>query len=135
MIDTDKQGISLDIPEKTQNGILKIRRLQIDKNNKVILEKINSNLRYPTEIEEALNSKSFYEALDNTIENNGDEEIKKVWGLFEFDKGVNSSFIKGDNSILNQTVQNGKTTRENKELLNNFVDFLMSITYSTYLMH
>jgi energy-coupling factor transporter ATP-binding protein EcfA2 len=122
LVDTDKQGISLDIPEETKNNILKIRRLQIDNNNKVILKRINDNLSYPTEIEEALNPKSFYEALDNTIKNNENEEIKEVWNLFEFDNGVNSSFIKGDNSILNQTIQNGKTIRENKELLNHFVD-------------
>lgn len=122
LVDTDKQGIKLDIPEETKNKILKIRRLQVDNNGNIILKRINDNLSYPTEIEEALNPKSFYNALNNVIENVGDENVKEIWNLFEFDNGVKSSFIKGDNSILNQTTQNGKTVRENKEILNQFVD-------------
>jgi hypothetical protein len=122
LVDTDKQGIKLDVPEETKNRILKIRRLQVDNNGNVILKRINDNLSYPTEIEEALNPKSFYNALNKVVENVGDENVKEIWNLFEFDNGVKSSFIKGDDSILNQTTQNGKPVRENKEILNQFVD-------------
>lgn len=123
LTDTDMQGIKMDIPEESKNGILKIRRLQVNTNGDVDLVKINDNTSYPTEIEEVLNPTRFYKTLNSIISNeNIESEIFKTWQLFEFDSGVKTSFIKGDNSIIYQKTQNEKSTRENKEIINQFID-------------
>lgn len=123
LTDTDMQGIKMDIPEETKNGILKIRRLQVSTAGTVDLVRINDNTSYPTEIEDVLNPIRFYKTLDNLIAlEDVDSEIFKTWRLFEFDSGVQTSFIKGDNSIIFQKTQNEKSTRENKEIINQFID-------------
>lgn len=62
-------------------------------------------------------------SLDVLINNEDVEsEVFKTWKLFSFDSGVESSFIKGDNSIVFQSVQNEKSTRENKEIINGYID-------------
>lgn len=123
LTDTDMQGIKMDIPEETKNQILKIRRLQVDSNGKIRLVRINDNTSFPTEIEEALNPERFYLALDTLIKSETEEsEIFKTWSLFDFDSGVEASFIKNDNSIIYQKVQNNKSTRENKSIINEYVD-------------
>lgn len=117
------QGIKMDIPEESKNGILKIRRLQVNTNGLVDLVRINNNTSFPTEIEEAMNPKRFYESLDSLIKNEDHESlIYNTWKLFDFDAGVKTSFIKGDNSIIFQKIQNNKSTRENKEIINEYID-------------
>lgn len=123
LTDTDMQGIKMDIPEESKNGILKIRRLQVNTTGAVDLVRINDNTSYPTEIEEVLNPTRFYKTLDSIIAiEDVESEIFKTWQLFEFDSGVKTSFIKGDNSIIFQKTQNEKSTRENKEIINQFID-------------
>ena len=123
LTDTDMQGIKMDIPEDSKNGILKIRRLQVNTTGEVDLVRINDNTSYPTEIEEVLNPTRFYETLNSLIVTEDVEsEIFKTWLLFEFDSGVKTSFIKGDSSIIYQKTQNEKSTRENKEIINQFID-------------
>lgn len=123
LTDTDIQGITIDIPEQSKNGILQIRRLQVNINGDVSLVKINDNTNYPTEVEETLNPNRFYDALDSLISQEPeDSEIFKTWQLFEFDPGVKASFIKGDSSIIYQAKQNNKSTRENKEIIIAYVD-------------
>lgn len=81
---TDIQGVNLS--EKSDVGnIMKIRRLQAN-NQKIQLHKIESAVRYPTEIEEALIPKAFYNALNNCIQDSNDQEIKEVFSKFKFDE-------------------------------------------------
>lgn len=123
LTDTDVQGIKIDIPEESKNGILKIRRLQVNMKGDINLVKLSNNINYPTEVEEALNPNRFYAALDSLIrEEPEDSEIFRTWQLFEFDSGVKTSFIKGDSSIIYQVKQNNKSTRENKEVISAYVD-------------
>ena len=68
--------------------------------NEIELHKIDTDIKYPTEIEEALDSKTFYEALNKTIEESDDLEIKGVFDKFKFDAESKNSFIKGDKSII-----------------------------------
>ncbi|MFD2727262.1 ATP-dependent nuclease [Hyunsoonleella rubra] len=123
LTDTDMQGIKMDIPEESKNGILKIRRLQVNTTGEVDLVRINDNTSYPTEIEEVLNPTRFYKTLNQIISaEDVESEIFKTWQLFEFDSGVKTSFIKGDSSIIYQKTQNEKSTRENKDVINTFID-------------
>ncbi|UII19919.1 AAA family ATPase [Fulvivirga ligni] len=123
LIDTDLQGITMEIPEESKNGILKIRRLQVNNHGEVDLVRINDNISSPTEIEEALEPQRFYNALDELIKlEDTDSLIHNTWQLFAFDPGVKSSFIKGDSSIIYQTTQNNKTTRENKIIIIDYIE-------------
>jgi energy-coupling factor transporter ATP-binding protein EcfA2 len=133
LTDTDMQGINMDIPEETKNGILKIRRLQVNVTGEVDLVRINNNTSYPTEIEEVLDPSRFYKTLDNLIvKEDIASEIYVTWNLFEFDSGVSTSFIKGDNSIIFQKTQNDKSTRENKEVINKYIDSNKKLICKTY---
>lgn len=133
LTDTDLQGITMDNPEESKNGILKIRRLQVNANGEVGLVRINDNTSYPTEIEETLNPKRFYNALDLLINNEDkNSKIYKTWSLFNFDSGVRSSFIKGDNSIIFQSIQNENSTRENKDVINDYIDSNKRLICDTY---
>ena len=98
LIDTDIQGVSLS--EKSDVGkIMRIRRLQSN-NQKIELHKIESTMRYPTEIEEALVPKAFYNALSNCIEQSNEQDIKEIFSKFKFDENAVNSYIKGDDSII-----------------------------------
>jgi predicted ATPase len=133
LTDTDLQGITMDNPEESKNGILKIRRLQVNANGEVGLVRINDNTSYPTEIEETLNPERFYNALDLLINNEDkNSKIYKTWSLFNFDSGVRSSFIKGDNSIIFQSIQNENSTRENKDVINDYIDSNKRLICDTY---
>lgn len=101
LIDTDFQGTGVkDFLDDVKNGLLKMRRLQVMENSQIELHKIDTDIKYPTEIEEALDPTSFYEALKLTIENSKDENIISVFNKFDFDTDSKNSFIKGDNSII-----------------------------------
>ena len=75
----------------------------------------------PTEIEEILQPAQFYQALSASIQEIGSQEEKEAFTAFEFDAGVVVSRIKGDYSILNHK-GNGRNSREDKDLINAFVD-------------
>ncbi|REC50292.1 AAA family ATPase [Chryseobacterium pennipullorum] len=101
LIDTDFQGIGIkDFQDDHKNGLLKMRRLQVMDNQSIELHKITTDIKYPTEIEEALDPNGFYEALSNIIKNSGREDIQGIFGKFKFDEKSKNSFIKGDNSII-----------------------------------
>lgn len=98
LIDTDIQGVNLS--EKSDVGsIMRIRRLQAN-NEKIELHKIESTVHYPTEIEEALIPKAFYNALNNCIQQSDEQDIKEIFSKFKFDENAVNSYIKGDDSII-----------------------------------
>ena len=90
----------MSLSEKSDVGkIMRIRRLQSN-NQKIELHKIESTMRYPTEIEEALVPKAFYNALSNCIEQSNEQDIKEIFSKFKFDENAVNSYIKGDDSII-----------------------------------
>lgn len=102
LIDTDFQGVGTkDFLDDHNNGLLKMRRLQIMETTKEIeLHKIDTDIKYPTEIEEALDPLFFYNALEKTIKESNESDIKEIFQKFKFDSESQNSFIKGDNSII-----------------------------------
>lgn len=122
LIDTDIQGVNLS--EKSDVGnIMKIRRLQAN-NQKIQLHKIESAVRYPTEIEEALIPKAFYNALNNCIQDSNDQEIKEVFSKFKFDEKAVNSYIKGDDSIIYLDTQKAieGNPKHLKDQIHRFID-------------
>ncbi|WP_281299394.1 AAA family ATPase [Flavobacterium limnophilum] len=101
LIDTDFQGVGTkDFLDDHNNGLLKMRRLQVMETSKIELHKIDTDIKYPTEIEEALDSKIFYEALKETIDESSNLEIKEIFYKFKYDEESVNSFVKGDKSII-----------------------------------
>jgi len=124
LIDTDFQGTGiLDLPQETNtNKILRIRRLQVEPNQNIALHKLETDMKYPTEIEESLDSKAFYYSLKESIETIGDDVINNVFKKFAFDQDSKNSFIIGDNSIIYPTVTEGKNPNMHKRMIIEFIN-------------
>ncbi len=125
LIDTDFQGVGTkDFLDDHINGLLKMRRLQIMENSNIELHKIDTDIKYPTEIEEALNSKAFYESLKKTIEESNNENVKEIFNKFKYDEESINSFIKGDKSIIypNTTASFEGNPLKEKEKIYEFIE-------------
>ena len=135
LIDTDFQGVGTkNFLDDHSNGLLKMRRLQVMENDKIELHKIDTDIKFPTEIEEALNSKAFYEALSITIEESEDEIIKNIFKKFKYDEESINSFIKGDKSIIypdTNSVFDGNPLKD-KEIIIDFIDNFKKEICSNY---
>ncbi len=135
LIDTDFQGVGTkNFLDDHSNGLLRMRRLQVMENNKIELHKIDTDIKYPTEIEEALNSKAFYEALSITIEGSENEIIKNIFKKFKYDEESINSFIKGDKSIIypdTNAVFDGNPLKD-KEIIVDFIDNFKKEICSNY---
>ncbi len=135
LIDTDFQGVGTkNFLDDHSNGLLRMRRLQVMENNKIELHKIDTDIKYPTEIEEALNSKAFYEALSITIEGSANEIIKNIFKKFKYDEESINSFIKGDKSIIypdTNAVFDGNPLKD-KEIIVDFIDNFKKEICSNY---
>ena len=124
LIDTDFQGIgTLDLPnEKNTNKTLRIRRLQVDEKQEIILHKLETDIKFPTEVEETLIPEPFYLALKESIENIGDVTLKNTFEKFAYDEHSKNSFIKGDNSIIYSTATDGKNPNQSKKEISLYID-------------
>lgn len=124
LIDTDIQGVGTqDIPAEIKGNLLKLRRLQIEESQEIELHKLETDIKFPTEIEESMNSKAFYLALKETIENSNNEEIKTTFASFGFDEEAKNSYIKGDNSIIFPIkIDEGKNPNRLKDKIVEFID-------------
>jgi ABC-type cobalamin/Fe3+-siderophores transport system ATPase subunit len=125
LIDTDFQGVgSKDFLDDHQNGLMKMRRLQVMENSKIELHKIDTDIKYPTEIEEALDSKAFFESLEKTINESIEDKVKETFLKFKYDTESSNSFIKGDKSIIypsNNASFEGNPSKE-KEIIIEFIE-------------
>lgn len=103
LIDTDDeiQALDIGIDSETRNKKLKIVRMQHNRDNRIELKKIQPNgYHRPTEIEDCLNPKILYKALNATILNKGDEDQKGAINKFKFNDNAQTSRIKGEDSII-----------------------------------
>lgn len=124
LIDTDIQGVGTqDIPAEIKGNLLKLRRLQIEESQEIKLHKLETDIKYPTEIEESMDPKAFYLALKETIESSNNEEIKTTFASFGFDEDAKNSYIKGDNSIIFPIkIDEGKNPNRLKDKIVEFID-------------
>lgn len=122
LTDTDQLNVPIHVTSSTEHNQLMIRRWQENQtSHNIELLTIENPTSNPTEIEEILQPRQFYEALTASIQEVGSQEEKNAFAAFEFDDGVVVSRIKGDYSILNH-MGNGRNSREDKNLINTFVD-------------
>ncbi len=126
LIDTDAKAISLDIPSKTKNQTLIIRRLQLEADSikLMTLDQGFMGTNTETELEEALNPVKFYQSFEKIVEEFGDlhngedesETIKEIFNFYEYDENAKFSFIKGENTFLKSSVGGRSNSRDLKDL-------------------
>lgn len=101
LIDTDPIVQSLEIDSEIKSKKLKIARIQIDDANKVELRKLKtSGLNVSTEIEDCLNPKILFDAINLVIDSEGTEKQKDILKSFQFNVSIKVSRIKGEQSIF-----------------------------------
>jgi len=101
LIDTDR--IKQTCAEHTDNKerYLCIRRLQLRGDGLVVLSRLDKDGDYDqTDIEDCVNPEKLYLALSTVINSSGDELIKRIFDMFEFNTEAKSSRIEGEESIL-----------------------------------
>ena len=121
IIDTDKKGISISVNSGDDKSPLMIRRLQEQSEGDITLLRIDNPDRNPTEIEEVLEPKLFYESLSEAIDKYGEQGDKDAFAAFDFDDTSINSRIKGDNSILKQNTLT-RNPKNDKQRIITFVD-------------
>ena len=122
LIDTDSNGIKINVNSDNKFKNLAIRRLNFDINEeKICLNRIENDNKYFTCIEESLDPLQFYVALALVIESSNNNEIIETFRNFEFDANIKSSFVKGDYSILNH-LGNGRNIRDDKKAICDFIN-------------
>lgn len=121
LIDTDKKGISISVNSGDDKSPLMIRRLQEQSEGDITLLRIDNPDRNPTEIEEVLEPKLFYESLSEAIDKYGEQGDKDAFAAFDFDDTSINSRIKGDNSILKQNTLT-RNPKNDKQRIITFVD-------------
>ena len=103
LIDTDFQPIRIPF-DPTKSGAtegLKLRRLQLDGEDKILLYEPGRNLPYSeTEIEDCLNPDIYYRALSWVIEEHGTAMEKRIIQGFQLNEEAKTSRLKGDNACI-----------------------------------
>ena len=121
LIDTDSQIISLNVPSKTNNGLLHIKRWSENSlTHEIDILPIDNPNYNQTEVEEILEPQLFYDALRECIKKYGSIAEQDAFDAFELDPSVKNSKIKGDYSMLNH-LGNGRNMRLDKEVIVAFI--------------
>ena len=122
LIDTDSQIISLNVPSKTNNGLLHIKRWSENPlTHEIDILPIENPNYNQTEVEEILEPQLFYDALRACIKKYGSIAEQDAFDAFELDSYVKNSKIKGDYSMLNH-LGNGRNMRLDKEMIIGFIN-------------
>lgn len=105
LIDTDngEQHASLNFNNKSTGLRLDIKRLQLDKNDKVSLQPIGTGQGYNTVVEDIIDSKLFYKAFQSMLDCDHYPEMKKFKDSFEYDSSVRHAHITRGVRPLTQT--------------------------------
>ncbi|RTZ53077.1 hypothetical protein EKO25_25330 [Bacillus sp. SAJ1] len=134
LIDTDDIVHDLEISSDIK-GKLKLARIQPDREGNVKLQSVSkSGYHHPTEMEDCLNPKKYYEAIKDEILKTEDKELIKVFNKFKFKEDSNLSRIKDEEfSILEP--QELVTFEEKKKIFkfldNHYNKFLIAKNYTT----
>lgn len=135
LIDTDSNGIKINVNSDNKFKNLSIRRLNFSlTEEKICLNRIENENKYPTCIEEALDPLQFYVALSCVIESSKNNNIIEIFKNFEFDNNIKSSFVKGDYSILNH-MGNGRNIRDDKNAICDFISKNKTLIADEYISY
>lgn len=102
LIDTDINRIPFNEQteaNKKKNKIT-IRRLQIIKGKIYLLNPSAGGTYEQTEIEDCLNPKIYYEAVNLAVKKSNDKALKKIWTKYERVQNIETSRFRGDDSCI-----------------------------------
>lgn len=120
LVDTDDELNILDSESEIKHK-LKIARIQLDREGTTIqLNKLMKNgYHRPTEIEDCLEPKILYKAIENAIQKYGSAEQIGVLEHFTLNENMSVSVVKGEKSIFQPLTMDGI---EKKDLIYDFID-------------
>lgn len=121
LIDTDIKCPTIGIENDVDSNVLTMRRLHQESSADATILKCTDDHKNPTEIEEVLEPKLFYDSLKRVIDEYGSNEEKQAFGHFIFNASVKNSRISGDYSILKQN-ELGIDVAKDKSVISSFID-------------
>ncbi|AHK51303.1 hypothetical protein AJ82_20920 [Bacillus velezensis TrigoCor1448] len=133
LIDTDDIVHDLEISSDIK-GKLKLARIQPDRKDNVKLQSVSkAGYYHPTEMEDCLNPKKYYETIKDEILKTTDEELIKIFNKFKFKEDSILSRVKGEQSSILEPLE--LVTSEEKKRIYNFLDnhhnkFLIAKNYT-----
>jgi len=134
LIDTDDIVHDLEISSDVK-GKLKLARIQPDREGNIKLQSVSkSGYFQPTEMEDCLNPKKYYESVKEVIFKSGNKNLIEVFNKFKFKEDSMSSRIKSEEfSILEpmELVTFAEKKRIYDFLDNNYNKFLIAKNYTS----
>lgn len=132
LVDTDVLCTDMSVSSDVKSHLLFFRRLLHEEGHEVALVKNEDPKKFPTEVEEVLEPKLFYETLNTLIDIHGTVDQKEVWSAYVFNEHSKTSRIKGDESILipNKLKRN---IASDKNVITGFIDSHKHIIASQYI--
>jgi ABC-type Mn2+/Zn2+ transport system ATPase subunit len=120
LIDSDNQRTKLGDKSASENGIVKIARLQAFQDEIKLFDIDSVDKTEPTEMEDSLIPKQFYQALSLAISQFGSLEEKTAFSNFDFNECAKLSRLKGENNILK--LNSLERQIENKKIVSDFLE-------------
>ena len=121
LVDTDVLCTEMSVTSDTKSQLLYFRRLLQEDGREASLMKNEDPKKFPTEIEEVLEPKLFYDTLDTLIKAHGTQEERDVWSAYIFNDQSKTSRIKGDDCILTLN-KLGRNVSLDKNMIMSFID-------------
>ncbi|ACO87251.1 AAA family ATPase [Clostridium botulinum] len=104
LVDTDDNVVSIRCDSQAKNRKLRIARLQVDNQYKVALKNLEPNGNHiSTEIEDCLNPRILFKAIEEIVNIQGNFEQKQALGYYKFNEDIPVSRVKGEQSIFKLT--------------------------------
>ena len=121
LVDTDVTCTSVNVASKMKSGSLRLVRLHQERNEDANLLYNDDPNKSPTEVENVLEPKLFYNAIVDCINSSDDIEIKSIIADYAFNPNVKYSRIAGDYSIFRLNCL-GRDVAEDKQAISKFMD-------------
>lgn len=131
LTDTDSSMPEINVRSETKDKKLFIKRLNEKSDHEIELIRYESTTNIPTEIEDVLEPKLFFDTIKTAINLKGTDQQVSTFDAFEFDASVLNSRIKGDYSILNHK-GNQRNIRIDKDVICQFIDENKDLIASIY---
>ena len=132
LVDTDIQCAEMSVKSDMKSKLLYIKRIhQVDDDSSMLLNYDDSR-RFSTEIEEVLEPKQFYDALNDVINEKGKTSEKEAWEAYVFNDQAKTSRIKGDYSILKENNPSGRDKALDKKLIMHFLNENKNVIATRY---
>ena len=131
LVDTDVLCTSMDVKSDSKSQLLFFRRLIQEEGQLSRLIRNEEPKNFPTEVEDVLEPKLFYDSLNALISSEGDEVQKEVWSAYNYNEHAQTSRIKGDDCIIIANQLN-RNIAQDKSIIMGFIDSHKNIIANKY---